>query len=73
MARTVLNDIVIIFSMGKRSVLRALLGIKRILDRSDLRFYHSKLFLDDYCVWVQSCKYASPLSTTVFVIRWGCM
>lgn len=54
LAQTVMADVVTIFSMGKRSVLRALLGVKRILDRSDPRFYHCKLFVDDYCVWLQA-------------------
>jgi hypothetical protein len=57
LTQTVLADVVTIFSMGKRSVLRALLGVKRILDRSDPRFYHCKLFVDDYCVWLQAYRY----------------
>lgn len=59
LAQTVMADVVTIFSMGKRSVLRALLGVKRILDRSDPRFYHCKLFVDDYCVWLQAYRYVT--------------
>jgi len=54
LSQIALRDVVTILSMGKRSILRALLGVKRLLDKSDPRFYHSKLFIDDYCVWIQS-------------------
>lgn len=68
LAQTVMADVVTIFSMGKRSVLRALLGVKRILDRSDPRFYHCKLFVDDYCVWLQAYRYVTSRSLPVLCV-----
>ena len=69
LAQTVMADVVTIFSMGKRSVLRALLGVKRILDRSDPRFYHCKLFVDDYCVWLQAYRYVTRSSLFCVSLR----
>lgn len=49
----VLSDTKEIFSLGKRWILRCLLKCKFILDRSESRHFLSRLYIDDYCVWIQ--------------------
>ncbi|KAJ8699813.1 hypothetical protein PTI98_002896 [Pleurotus ostreatus] len=39
---------------GKRVVFRCLLNIKRILDLHEVYYVYSKVWVDDFCVWVQS-------------------
>ncbi|PRP83671.1 hypothetical protein PROFUN_03826 [Planoprotostelium fungivorum] len=48
------KDVVSILALGKRYTLKALLNIKKILDKSEQFYHHSRLFLDDYCRWTQS-------------------
>jgi len=48
------EDVTTILRGGKRCVLRALLEAKKIIDGSDVYYVYSKIWLDDYCVWVQS-------------------
>ncbi|KAF7323634.1 CS domain-containing protein [Mycena kentingensis (nom. inval.)] len=40
---------------GKRAVLRALLAVKDILAHHDVYYVYNKIWVDDFCVWVQSC------------------
>jgi len=56
LSQKVWTDTLTLFALGKRSVLRCLLHIKHILDHSDPRFYLSRLYIDDYCIWIQSVK-----------------
>lgn len=39
---------------GKRVVFRCLLNVKRILDLHEVYYVYSKVWVDDFCVWVQS-------------------
>lgn len=50
----VYEDTVFLFSSGKRRILKALLATKRILQFSEFRNHFNKLYVDDYCVWIQS-------------------
>ena len=38
---------------GRRTVLKALLGMKSVLDKHDAYYVYSKIWVDDFCVWVQ--------------------
>ncbi|KAJ2637055.1 hypothetical protein GGF40_002624 [Coemansia sp. RSA 1286] len=49
-----LEDIYVILKLGRRAVLKALLEIKSIFDKHDIYYIYSKLFIDDYCVWIQT-------------------
>lgn len=42
--------------------LRCMLGAKAVFDRSEMRYHLCKLYVDDYCVWLQSAS-ASRLAT----------
>ncbi|KAI7876155.1 SHQ1 protein-domain-containing protein [Mucor mucedo] len=49
----VLQDVYIMFRLGKRAILKALLDMKYLFDHHDVYYVYSKIFLDDYCVWIQ--------------------
>ena len=53
LAMLALSDCVMILLNGRRTVLKALLAIRRIFKTEDARYLLNKLFLDDFCVWVQ--------------------
>jgi len=48
------KDVACIFRLGRRALLRALLETRRILAAHEHRHYLNTLFVDDYCVWVQT-------------------
>ena len=54
LAMLALSDCVMILLKGRRTVLRALLAIRRIFKTEDARYLLNKLFMDDMCVWVQA-------------------
>lgn len=56
LANKVLQDVYVILKLGKRGILRALLAIKDILDHDDIYYIYSKMFVEDYCVWIQSAR-----------------
>ncbi|KAF4127095.1 SHQ1 protein [Phytophthora infestans] len=43
-----------ILKRGKRVVLRALLTLYRIVEKSETQYLLNSLYIQDYCVWVQS-------------------
>ncbi|KAL7327283.1 hypothetical protein PS15p_209499 [Mucor circinelloides] len=49
----VLQDVYIMFKLGKRAILKALLDMKNLFDHHDVYYVYSKIYLDDYCVWIQ--------------------
>jgi len=46
-------DVADILGGGIRSVLKCLLEAKAILDHHELYYVYSKIWIDDYCVWMQ--------------------
>ncbi|KAF9968669.1 hypothetical protein BGZ70_000514 [Mortierella alpina] len=56
LANKVLQDVYVIFKLGRRGILRALLAIKDVLDHDDVYYIYSKMFIEDYCVWIQSAS-----------------
>jgi len=61
----VLKDTQTIFQLGKRCLLKCLLDIKKILEGHDFKHYLNRLYIDDYCVWLQhaSSKKLKSLKT----------
>ncbi|KAF8579487.1 SHQ1-domain-containing protein [Ramaria rubella] len=47
-------DVADVLESGRRAVAKVLLSIKGILDRHDVYYVYSKIWVDDFCVWVQS-------------------
>ncbi|KAG0071897.1 hypothetical protein BGZ90_012094 [Linnemannia elongata] len=56
LAEKVLQDVYVILKLGRRGILRALLAIKDVLDHDDIYYIYSKMFVEDYCVWIQSAS-----------------
>ncbi|KAJ1972726.1 hypothetical protein H4R34_005308 [Dimargaris verticillata] len=47
------QDTYMLLLLGRRGVLKALLELKDLFDHHDTYYVYSKLYLDDYCIWVQ--------------------
>ena len=48
------EDLAYTLKQGKRLIMRCLLEIKDILDHHDVYYIYSKIWVDDFCVWIQS-------------------
>lgn len=48
------TDAAQLLAKGRRTVMRCLLDMKRILDHHEVYYVYSKIWLDDFCVWVQA-------------------
>ncbi|KAJ7171180.1 SHQ1 protein-domain-containing protein [Mycena filopes] len=47
-------DVTALFSLGKRAIVRCLLETKSILDHHEVYYVYSKIWVEDFCVWVQA-------------------
>lgn len=54
LALQVAHDVVDTLTLGKRATLKALLYARRALAWSDAKHALNRLYLDDYCVWLQT-------------------
>ena len=52
----VLHHTTILFKLGKKTLLKCLLVIKRILESDDRTFTICQIWINDYLVWIQSCS-----------------
>ena len=48
------EDLAYTLKQGKRLTMRCLLEMKDILDHHDVYYIYSKIWVDDFCVWIQS-------------------
>ena len=54
-------DVAAFLRGGKRMVVRCLLEMKDILDHHEVYYIYSKIWVEDFCVWVQAyARYAPP-------------
>lgn len=51
-----LRDTAAVLRCGRRGVLRCLLKLRHLMERADEKHLLNRLFLDQYCVWVQGIK-----------------
>lgn len=56
LAMHVLRETVALLSCGKRMVLKALLELHRVVEKSETQYLLNTLYVQDYCVWVQSLQ-----------------
>ena len=49
-----LEDVERILRLGQRCVLRALLATREIFAKSESKYLLNRLWIDDYCVWLQT-------------------
>ena len=48
------EDVVTLLKLGKRALIRCFLEIERIFETDDFGYYHNRLYIQDYCLWLQS-------------------
>ncbi|KAF9533490.1 SHQ1 protein-domain-containing protein [Crepidotus variabilis] len=48
------HDVGWLLKRGRRTITRCLLEMKHILDHHDVYYIYSKIWVDDFCVWIQS-------------------
>jgi protein SHQ1 len=48
------EDVTIVLKLGKRAVLKCFLEIYTIFEHDELGHYHNRLYIQDYCLWLQS-------------------
>jgi len=48
------RDVSRLLSRGKRTVFRCLLEVKSILEHHEVYYVYSKIWMDDFCVWIQA-------------------
>ncbi|KAK5576155.1 hypothetical protein RB653_007296 [Dictyostelium firmibasis] len=53
LSERVFRDTKQIFQLGKRCLLKCLLDIKKKLESSEFKYYLNRLYIDDYCIWLQ--------------------
>ena len=56
LVRKVLADVAKVLYLGKRCVLRCLLQCRGLMEHTDSHYMLNKIFLDDYCVWLQGLR-----------------
>ncbi len=54
LAKKCLLDVIEIFSMGKCAILQCLLQIRRVFLDEEHRYLLNTLYLNDYCLWIQT-------------------
>jgi len=54
LALRVVADVAAICEAGQACAVRCLLQIKSVFDHDETRYHLSKLYVDDYCSWLQS-------------------
>ncbi|RKO90537.1 SHQ1 protein-domain-containing protein [Blyttiomyces helicus] len=52
----VIEDVAVVFKLGRRALLRALLEVKELVEKDEACYVLGKLYLEDYCVWVQKAS-----------------
>ena len=61
------KDVATILRLGRRTVTRCLLELKEILDHHEVYYVYSKIWVTDFCVWIQThATYDSVLSSYLY-------
>ncbi|KAI8592159.1 SHQ1 protein-domain-containing protein [Geranomyces variabilis] len=48
-----IEDVAVLFKLGKRAILKALLEVRSLVAGDDRMYVLGRVWLDDYCVWIQ--------------------
>ncbi|KAK7043649.1 hypothetical protein VNI00_008260 [Paramarasmius palmivorus] len=62
------SDVSALLSRGKRTIFRCLLEMKDILDHHEVYYVYSKIWLDDFCVWIQAHASDEILSNLSYAV-----
>jgi hypothetical protein len=70
----VVRDTAAILRLGRRAAVACLLAMRHVLDRDEVKHWLSRLYLDDYCVWLQTCArcawVAAPAAAAAISWTW---
>ena len=69
LARICLLDVIKIFSMGKCALLQCLLGMRRLFLDEEHRYLLNILYLNDYCLWIQTECQTKWLNSLISAMR----
>lgn len=73
LASTCIKDVSVILLNGKKAVLRALLETKKILDHHEVYYVYSKVWVDDFCVWVaREARYVPSIRLIPISVPFPC-
>lgn len=64
------RDVGALLSHGRRAILRALLRLRDLLNKHEVYYVYARIWIDDFCSWVQQDSYVSPLS---ILTSWRCL
>ncbi|KAJ3411944.1 Hsp90 cochaperone shq1 [Chytridiales sp. JEL 0842] len=56
LSKKVLEDVVVLLKLGKRAILKSFLSIRRLLRGDDGCYIFDSLYIEDYCIWIQSVR-----------------
>ena len=59
LCRKVLADVAKVLYLGKRCILKCLLNLHSLYSHTDSHYMLNKMYIDDYCVWLQAADNAS--------------
>lgn len=69
LALHVLRETVALLRCGKRMVLKALLKLHRVVEKSETQYLLNTLYVQDYCVWIQSLQDAQLLGLSEQLVK----
>ena len=56
LSKLIVDDVGSILQSGKHVVLQTLLKVYKIFEKSETKYMINKLFIEDYCVWIQTVQ-----------------
>jgi len=62
------NDVAHFLLRGTRTVLRCLLELRAILDAHEVYYVYSRIWLDDFCRWIQACARYMVFTTSALLL-----
>lgn len=54
-----IEDLAVLFKLGRRAILKALLEMKSLVGTDDRMYVLSRIYLEDNCIWIQKARYES--------------
>lgn len=63
------KDVAHFLLRGTRTVLRCLLELRAILDAHEVYYVYSRIWLDDFCHWIQACARYMVLRYGITIIE----
>lgn len=72
-SQVVLQDVIRILDQGRRTVVRCLLQLHTIFEKSEVHYLHNKLYIDPFISWVQSLNEEDLFHTLAQEIQTVCI